>query len=276
VTHSKDVRPCSVTKPAAQDATERDQGEVANMGFTRTRGARSMRRTAAMGLMGLGVACFVPVVAADRASAWVGSCFDYAPEGRPWTEMVVRIDTADLTQLTGAGQSFSDGSLTVTLSGPTPADGALPLSTTNVGSVDFSAIPGVDAAYVRAGAFDDLMYTYYPPSPVTSGTGLQSASGTTPIEWVSFCYVPVSSQATTTTTTTTPSTTAAPIVAPEVTRAPPTSAAPAQVLGQVETAPTLAFTGAGSTTLLVSGVTLLVSGAALLAVSRRTEQRARA
>jgi hypothetical protein len=236
---------------------------------------RSMRRSLGPVLGGFGTAtvalAFVLAWQAPHAAAWEGSCFDSAPTDRSWTELVVPIRSSDIDALRGVGQTFSDGSLSVTITNPIPADASAALTADNVGAVDFSATPGVDAVYVRAGAFDDRLYQYYPPAPVQAGQGLTSLATTVPIDWLSFCYVPSEVAATTTTTTTAPAPTTTVTVAPaaEVV-APVTSTVAPTVLAQTETAPTLAFTGRSSEPLLFLGAALIASGAVVEALARRT------
>src|SRR5207342_241415 len=109
----------------------------------------------------------------------------------------------DIAQIAAGGQTFDDGTLTVVLSGATAADEANPLAVTNVGSIDFTASPGVAAVYLRAGVTADKVYLY--DEPTTAGSALSAADGTTPIEWLTFCYaaeVPGTTTSTTTTSTT--------------------------------------------------------------------------
>jgi hypothetical protein len=243
---------------------------------------RRQRRTRVTGLalIGLGAAAAASAFVSSPAAAWEGSCFDFASPDRPWTELRVDMGDTNPVEIAGAGQSFSDGTLTVTISGAQALAGTGPLTTGNVGSVAFSASPGVDAAYVRAGGYDDQMYLYHPPSPATSGTGLRSTSGTTAIDWLALCYsptTPVQETTTTTTTTTAAPTTAAPTttaaaVLPEVVTAPPTTPAP-QVLAEVQTAPELAFTGSSSRGVVFVGSLLVSAGLALLAGERIVARR---
>jgi hypothetical protein len=230
--------------------------------------------------MVLGLAVLAPL-GAHHASAWEGSCFDYASPDRPWTELVVDVGGADVASLAASGLTVSDGTVSITVSNPQPADVALPVGPGNIGSLDFTASPGVDAVYVRASGFDDQFYRYHPPAPATSGTGLRSTSGTTSIDWLSFCYA--ESQPAETTTTTTTTTAAPPVspptsvaVAPEVTTAPtapPTTAPSVAVLPQVETAPELAFTGRDSRGPVAVGLAFVASGLAMIVFSRRTARR---
>jgi hypothetical protein len=123
---------------------------------------------------------------------------------------------------------------------------------------------------------------YLYDQPTTAGTSLHAADATTPVEWVTFCYVPPTTETTTSTTTSTtttstttttlaPTTTAAPQVIVEVTTTTPT-----EVLGeQLQRAPLpeLAFTGRNSTRFLVLGVVLVLAGAGVTLADRLVPRR---
>jgi hypothetical protein len=188
----------------------------------------------------------------------------------------------------GPGQPSNDGVLTVVLSGATAADNSAPLTVDNIGTIDFTADPGVAAAYVRAGETADKIYLY--DKATTAGTALSSADGTTPIEWLTFCYATPTS---TTTTATSTSTTIAPTTTTAATSTSTSSSTttlsttsttvlqqvvdvtttvPTAVLGeQVErlVQPQLALTGANSSRLLVIGTALVLTGGALMLVRSR-------
>ena len=235
-------------------------------------------------MLSLGVASLALGAFSGGASAWEGSCYDYAPTPGAWSELRVAMPDTDIAQLSGQGQQFSDGVLAVVLSGATKADDTAPLAVDNVGSLDFSATPGVAAVYVRAGGAADKVYLY--DQPTTAGAALHAADATTPVEWVTFCYVPATTEATTSTTSTTTSTTTT-TLAPSTTLAPTTTAAPQVVVQVTTTAPTevlgeqlqraplpeLAFTGRNSTRFLVLGVVLVLAGADVTLADRLVPRR---
>ena len=199
---------------------------------------------------------------------------------------ITKADT-DAAQIAGAGQSFGDGTLAVVLSGAVAPDDA-PLTTDNIASIDFTAMPGVEAVSVRAGIETDEIVIYR--EPTTSGTGLRATDGTTPIEWLTFCYAPgtqpttsTSTTSTTTSSTSTTSTTTS-TLATTTTAAPQvidvTTTAPTAVLGQqIErvTQPELALTGTNSFRLVFLGAVLIIIGLALTVTNHLTArwQRAR-
>ena len=241
--------------------------------------SRRRRRPFGIGLLSLGLVSLGFGAVAGGAHAWEGSCYDYAPTPGAWTEFRVELPDADLARLTGEGQSFTDGSLTVVLSGATAADESTPLTLTNVGSVDFTANPGVAAVYVRTDVTTDNVYIY--DDAVTAGFALSGTDRTTPIEWLTFCYVPglpsatsTSTSTTTTTTTTTttmpPTSSTAPELVVEV-----TTTVPTEVLGeQIERVPPeLARTGTNSSRLLFLGTTLMFAGFVMMVADRRTIRR---
>ncbi|MEO5840388.1 MAG: hypothetical protein ABIQ73_11850 [Acidimicrobiales bacterium] len=196
---------------------------------------------------------------------------------------------ADIDMITGAGQPYNDGVLTVVLSGATVADGEQELSITNVGSIDFTANPAIAAVYVRAGVTADNVYLY--DHETTGGTALRSADGTTPIEWLTFCYA-TKGEGTTTTAVSTTSTSTTTVTSTSTTTVTSTSSttAPQQVVEVSTTGPTavlgeqlervvqpqLAFSGTNSARLLVFGSLFVLAGLAVTlaghvaAPSRRT------
>jgi hypothetical protein len=238
--------------------------------------AASGKRRFGLALMGLGVALFVPGVLAGHASAWDGSCFDYAPQGQPWTEFQIQASSIDTTLVNGPGQSFSDGALQVTFKNAVAAN-AQPLGSANIGSLDFTANIGVDATYVRATDVTADQITQYAPEAVAGKVSSKNAA--TPIGHITFCYDVETAPTTTTTSTTT---TAARSSTTTTTAAPATTAAPTttvpgsvqptvEVLAETEvqgTAPEIAFSGAESRSLTVAGATLLVAGLLLVSVER--------
>lgn len=234
-----------------------------------------------IGLLCLGMASLALGAFSSGASAWEGSCYDYAPSPGAWSEFRVELALADIALITGAGQPYNDGVLTVVLSGATAADDESPLDVTNVGSIDFTATPGVAAVYVRAGVRADKVYLY--DEVTTAGTALRAADGTTPIEWLTFCYATQAEATTTTTVPTTSSTTTTSTTTSTTTTTMATTSsgtAPQQVIEVTTTAPTavlgeqlervaqpqLAFTGANSSRLLLLGALLVLAGFALTLV----------
>lgn len=238
-------------------------------------------------MMAIGALCLLPAVLSSPASAWEGSCYDWAKPGQQWTEFKIEMSSTDAAKLAGAGQSFTDNTLSVTLSGAQPADVSKPVSTANVGSVTFKSSQPVDAVYVRAGIQNDRVYLFQPPYPKADTGVLTSQNGSTPIEHVTFCYEkpPVSTTTSTTTTAVAPSSTKAPTttiaattttkveVAPAVES---TTTVPTEVLGAEVTAPVqaqavqgqLAFTGTRAFPLVLVGGSLLVLGLLLVLVER--------
>src|SRR5438045_3210833 len=121
--------------------------------------------------MGLGALLSAMGVFASGSAAWQGSCYDNAPTPGAWSEFRVELPGADVSKLAGVGEAFTDGVLEVTLSGAGKADSAAPLTSANVGSIDFTANPGVAAVYVGAGGTADKLYLYH--SATTTGTALR-------------------------------------------------------------------------------------------------------
>jgi hypothetical protein len=242
----------------------------------------------------VGALCLLPAVLSSPASAWEGSCYDWAKPGQQWTEFKVDMTSTDVAKIGGAGQGFTDNSLWVTLSGAQPADVAKPLSTGNVGTLSFKSSRPVDAVYVRAGHANDRVYLFQPPYPKADNGQLTSQNGTTPIEHVTFCYEqPPATTSTTTSTSVAPTSTTAPTttvpvattapaptttrveVAPNVQTSPSTTVA-TEVLAAHQTAPVqaqaaqgqLAFTGTRAFPLVLIGGSLLVLGLALVVIER--------
>jgi hypothetical protein len=244
-----------------------------------------------LGLLCVGVVSLALGVLSRATSAWEGSCYDEMPAAGAWSEFRIELADLDIDFLTGSGQPSNNGALTVVLSGATAADVSAPLTVANVGSIDFTAEPGVAAVYVRAGETADNIYRY--DAPATEGTALRSADGTTPIEWLTFCYATPTATTSTTTTIASTSTTTAPTTTVPTTRTTTTSTSttnttvqqlvvevtttvPTAVLGeQVERVvqPQLALTGANSSRLLVFGVVLVLAGCAMMVVRSRRPQR---
>ncbi|MEO8694729.1 MAG: hypothetical protein ABI658_14485 [Acidimicrobiales bacterium] len=248
-----------------------------------TTNSNTKRRTSrfGIGLLCLGMTALSLGAFSSGASAWEGSCYDYAPSPGAWSEFRVELANADIAMITGAGQPSNDGVLTVVLSGATAANGEQEFTVDNVGSIDFTASPGVAAVYVRAGVTADKVYLY--DHDTTAGTALSSQDGTTPIEWLTFCYAPETQTTTTSTTTTLPTTTSTTTSTTTTTLATTTSStAPQQVIEVSTTVPTavlgeqiervpqpaLAFTGAHTSRLLFLGVVLMLAGLAITLVDR--------
>src|SRR5687767_13390079 len=145
------------------------------------------RSLLAVALLTTGTITLALGVFSSGASAWEGSCYDYAPYPGAWAEFRIQMADTDIAQLAGAGQAFDDGTLQVKLSGATTA-GTDAITTANIASIDFAAIPGVAAVYVRAGVTTDNIYIY--EGPTTGGSDLRAKDDTTPIEWLTFCYAP--------------------------------------------------------------------------------------
>ena len=147
-----------------------------------------------------------------------------------------------------------------------------------MGSIDFTANPGVDAVYVRAGITADKIYLY--DEATTADTALRALDGVTPIEWLTFCYATETQDTTTSTTSSTSSTTSTTTsTSTTTTTVPPTSSttAPQQVIEVTTTVPTavlgqqvervvqpqLALTGVNSSRLLLLGAILVLAGLAI-------------
>ena len=221
---------------------------------------------------------------AHSASAWQGSCYDYAPSTGAWAQFRVDMHDADIAQLSGGGQSFNDGALTVVMSGATKADSAAPLTVDNIGSLNFVADSPVDAVYAGAGVTADNIYLYSPA--VTAANALTAVDTTSPLQWLTFCYTPAPESPSTTsapTTTVAPTTTIAPTTTASETS---TTAGPTVENGVVTTVPTqvlgvqlqrpqaeLAFTGAHSLRLAMMGAFLLLAGAAWMLADRARVRR---
>ena len=237
------------------------------------------------GLLCVGVVSLALGVLSSKTSAWEGSCYDESPTPGAWSEFRIELVDLDIDFLTGSGQPSNNGVLTVVLSGATAADDSAPLTVANIGSIDFTAVPGVAAVYVRAGETADKIYLYR--EPTTAGTALSSSDGTTPIEWLTFCYAtptPIATTSTSTsttasttttsstttttvpTTTTTSSTTAPQQQVVEVTTAVPTAVLGEQVERVVQ--PQLALSGTNSSRLVVLGALLVLAGFVVTLVDR--------
>jgi hypothetical protein len=261
---------------------------------------RRMSSRIGMAITTVGVLLLTFGLFTGSAGAWEGSCYDSAPYPGAWTEMRAAIGDADFTMLTGAGQNYTDGKLSVVLSGPAVADISQPLSKTNVGSINFSANLDIEAVYIRAGRVNDVLKLYSPS--VLSDTGLHAKVSTAPIDWVTFCYNPqnnptttrgwgtttgstssttsttTTSSTTSTTTTTTTTTTLAPTtvagirqaILPESTVGPTTTTAiPTEVLGvQVVRPQVLAFSGGHEKQWAMTGLAFMFFGVALMLVDR--------
>jgi hypothetical protein len=173
---------------------------------------------------------------------------------------------------TAAGQSFSDGGITVTLSNAAPIAGH-DLGILTIGELDFETSLPVDAVEVRLwqaqGEYDFDTVTYDPA--VTSGhiespEGSHPGLGQAPVKGLVFCYEKVPAT-TTTTTTTTIAVLPDQIVA--TTTVAPATVAPVEVLPQVVTAPEqIAFTGSTSGPLVMIGVVLVLLGLSLVGIDQ--------
>jgi hypothetical protein len=261
------------------DRAGRTQQRMTTMDARSASTATTSRRSAlAKCLLAIGTLTLALSVFSAGASAWEGSCYDYAPHPGAWQEFRIEMAGVDISQVTGGGQTFDDGSLRVVLSGAAASEGSA-VTTANIASIDFTATPGVDAVYVRAGITTDNILIY--AEPTTSGADLAATDRTTPIEWLTFCYSPETQPTTTTSTTTSTSTsTTTTTLATTTTTAlqsvldVSTTTAPTQVLGQqIERAqPELALTGARSAPLLVLGVVFIAAGIGIMVVNRVATQ----
>jgi hypothetical protein len=102
------------------------------------------------------------------------TCDDFAPEGAEWIELKLQND-----QL--ANGTYSDGTLTVTISNFVNSDSGVP------GSFDWSSNIGVDAVFVKAGSDKHNLYVYDPEATSDTGLGPQAGQGNG-ISHISFCY----------------------------------------------------------------------------------------
>jgi hypothetical protein len=137
--------------------------------------------------------------------------------------------------------------------------------------------------YVRAGITTDDIIIY--AEPTTSGADLAATDGTTPIEWLTFCYTTeiqptTTTSVTTSTTSTTTSTTTTTLAATTTTTAPQsvvevtTTTVPTEVLGQQIQRPQaeLALTGANSAPLMMVGILFIVGGIGIMVINREATQ----
>jgi hypothetical protein len=103
------------------------------------------------------------------------TCSDFAEQfGGTWTEF--KLQDASL-----ANGTYSDGTLTVTISNFTPSNSGTP------GSFDWSSNIGVDAVFVKAGSDKHNLYVYNPEATSDTGLGPQAGTGNG-ISHISFCY----------------------------------------------------------------------------------------
>jgi len=102
------------------------------------------------------------------------TCASFAPTGSTWSEL--RLQDARL-----ADGSYSDGTLTVTISGFAQSTSGTP------GSFDWSSNVGVDAVFVKAGNDKHNLYRYEPEATSGEDLGPQAGKGNG-ISHISFCY----------------------------------------------------------------------------------------
>ena len=102
------------------------------------------------------------------------TCASFAPAGSTWSEL--RLQNTQL-----ADGTYSDGALTVTISGFTQSASGAP------GSFDWSSNIGVDAVFVKAGNDKHNLYRYEPEATSGEDLGPQAGKGNG-ISHISFCY----------------------------------------------------------------------------------------
>jgi hypothetical protein len=234
-------------------------------------------RKIGVGIAGVGMALVAAGVFAGGASAGQEGTERLECEASSLTVAWQGVDVADVAS--AAGQSFSDGVITITLSNAAAIPGEA-LGILTIGSMDFSATSAIDAVELQLwqspGDYDFDTVDYNPA--VTSGH-LQSPDGShptlsrAPIKGLVFCYKAAPAPTTTTSTTSTTSTTVAvvpdQVVAPTTTAAPTTTVAAVEVLPQVVTAPQqIAFTGSTSGPLVTVGALLVLLGLSLVGIDR--------
>jgi hypothetical protein len=189
-----------------------------------------------------------------------------------WLQGAVDIDEIQ----SDAGQSISDGSLTVTLSNAqlleNPAEPLL-----RVIEVDVETSSPVDAVelvlWQSPGVYAFTSVTYEPAATsdhLVSPDGSHPELGQAPIKGLIFCYEkPVTTTSTTTSTTTTTTSTTVTVAPDQVVATTTTTAAPVEVLPQVVTAPQqIAFTGSSSGPLVGVGAVLVLLGLGLVGIDR--------
>jgi hypothetical protein len=222
-------------------------------------------------------------VAVIAAGVFVGGAAAQSEEGQqeperlecPSSSFTINWADVQLDAITSAtGQTFSDGTFTITLANAEAIPGD-PLDLLHIGSMDFTASPAITAAELQLwqapGDYAFVSESFDPAA--ASGTFVSppdSLGGETqaPIKGFVLCYPKL----VVTTTTAAPTTTS---VAPEqiivttTTAAPTTTTVPeVAVLPQVETAPQIAFTGSTSGPLVIFGATLLLLGLSLVGIDR--------
>ncbi|HEU0235178.1 MAG TPA: hypothetical protein VFR14_01925 [Candidatus Limnocylindrales bacterium] len=116
----------------------------------------------------LGAVTVTPVISGNP------TCASFAPTGSTWSEF--RLQDARL-----ADGTYSDGTLTVTISGFAQSGSGTP------GSFDWSSNVGVDAVFVKAGSDKHNLYRYAPEATSGEDLGPQAGKGNG-ISHISFCY----------------------------------------------------------------------------------------
>jgi LPXTG-motif cell wall-anchored protein len=224
---------------------------------------RSGRRYALAGLasMGAGALILVGALPGGAGAAVEQSveptevpdnpdCADLAPEGTTWIELRVPEEGDDVTSGT-----FSDGTLTVTITVRDTDDGPV---------FDWTSNIGVDAVIVKGGPNANF-YLYDPPAESTGDTGLHAPVNPSGkfagLSHVSFCYdVEQATTTTSTTSTTVQETTSTTVGETSTTAVAPSTTAPG---GE------LPVTGSTVSPMLGVGAALLIGGGLLLAYARR-------
>jgi hypothetical protein len=253
-----------------------------------------LRTRLGLGLAAVGLATTALGVAASPAQAWGESCLDHAPQGANWTELWVSLFDSNPGSWAASSRTFTDGTLSVTISDLRPTTPGGEINPYTIRSFDWSSNIGIDALTVNVwppGA-DPILFTYSPTQKGQSGNDVGAPSASNPSKYLSFCYDVGAAPSTTVTSPTTSPTTsvgatsivrASSTVAPVTTvKAPTTSAAvlptavvatptvPVQVEGITETRPTeLARTGRSTTPVALGGAAMVLVGIALICTERR-------
>ena len=156
----------------------------------RTRAGRSPLRAAGWlaSAMLAAVATFGPAPGAVLGAVTVTpidsgnpACSAFAPLGSVWSELRLEDAIKDDGPNQLQGGTYTDGTLSVTISDLTSSSSGTP------GSFDWASNIGVDAVFVKAGSTKHHLYEYDPEA--TSGTDLGPQAGRgNGISHISFCY----------------------------------------------------------------------------------------
>jgi hypothetical protein len=245
-----------------------------------------LRTRLGFGLAALGIATTVIGFTAAPAQAWGESCLDHAPAGANWTELWVSLFDSNPGSWATSSKTFSDGTLTVTISDLKPTTPGGEINPYTIRSMDWSSNIGVDAliANMWPPGSDPLHFIFAPGPEMMSGNDVGAPDAEHPLKYLSFCYDVASVP-----TTTAPATTVAPTTSVDntsivriTTTVPTTSASvmptsivgsttvPVEVEGVTETRPTeLARTGRSTTPLALGGMAMVLIGIAMIGTERR-------